>query len=68
MDRYNLKHLRLSRRTGTRRRKTEGMSESNREETDKGAHNREGRVLLLTVILIQWERDTGSVHELHQWR
>lgn len=44
------------------------MSESNRDEADRGPRDTEGRVLPLAAILISWERDTGSEHELHQWR
>ena len=49
-----------------RERKIEKMSESNREETDKGAAEGGGDAEL-TVILLSLQGDTSAVHELHQW-
>lgn len=40
IDRYNLKHLRLKQGRDRQR-----MSEGNRDDTDKGARNGEGRAL-----------------------
>lgn len=65
IDRYNLKHL--SRKRGGERLKQgrerwERMSESNREEIDKGAHRREGRVPPCSLQYCYQGKETWAVY------